>query len=373
MRFSDVIGQKEVKDILISQVRSGRLPHALLLSGDTGAGTLALALALASYVLCSKPGESDSCGSCPECVKTAKLLHPDLHFSFPVIKKKNGVTTSDTYMEEWRTQLQSEQYFDLNDWLRVIGTENKQAIIPDDEADNIIHKLSLSAYEGGWKVMIIWLPEKMSTTAANTLLKTLEEPSPKTLFILCTEHPELLLDTIISRTQRIDVPPLSAEDISQALVQRRGLDGETAANLAHVSGGSWLKALKQRCDADDTKPMLQSFMQLMRQAYMRDLAALMRWSESMEALGREQQKAYLAYMQNMLRENFIYNFGQPELNYMTQQEADFARNFARFINERNVIRFVEEFAHAQRDVAGNVNAKTTFFNLALQTIILLRV
>lgn len=372
MRFSEVIGQDEVKKILTAQVRSGRLPHALLLSGDTGYGTLALALALASYVLCSRQGDNDSCGECSECIKTDKLIHPDLHFSFPVIKKSNGTTTSDTYLKEWLTQLTSEKYFDFNDWLHVIGTDNKQAIIPDDEADNIIRKLSLSAYEGGWKVMIIWLPEKMRTEAANTLLKTLEEPSAKTLFILCAEHPEQMLDTILSRTQRIDVPPLSVEDLAKALMEQRGLDHDTAVSVARVSGGSWLKALKQICDADDSKVMLQSFIQLMRLAYMRDLSGLMKWSEGMVALGREQQKAYLSYIQNMLRENFIYNFGRSELNFMTPQETDFAYKFARFINERNIIRFTEEFAHAQRDVAGNVNGKAIFFNLALKTIILLR-
>ncbi len=372
MRFADVIGQQEVKDVLLAQVRAGRLPHALLLTGDTGYGTLALALALASYVMCPQQGDSDSCGECSECIKTDKLIHPDLHFSFPVIKKSSGTTTSDTYLKEWLTQLTSEKYFDLTDWLRTIGTENKQAIIPDDEADNIIRKLSLSAYEGGWKVMVIWLPEKMNGSAANTLLKMLEEPSPKTLFILCSEHPEQLLDTIVSRTQRIDVPPLSVEDLTKALMERRGLDRDTAVSVARVAGGSWLKALKQICDADDSKAMLQCFIQLMRLAYMRDLPGLMKWSEGMTTLTREQQKAYLSYMQQMLRENFIYNFGRSELNFMTPQEADFAYKFARFINERNIIRFAEEFAHAQRDVAGNVNGKTIFFNLALQTIILLR-
>ena len=371
MKFADVIGQKEVKDVLLAQVRAGRLPHALLLAGDTGYGTLALALALASYVMCEQHDETDSCGQCPECVKTDKLIHPDLHFSFPVIKKSTS-TTSDTYINEWLTQLGSDKYFDLNDWLHVIGTENKQAIIPDDEADNIIRKLSLSAYEGGWKIMIIWLPERMNGAAANTLLKTLEEPSPKTLFILCSEHPELLLDTIVSRTQRIDVPPLSTEDLCQALMERRGLDCDTAMGVARVAGGSWLKALKQICDSDDSKAKLNSFMQLMRLAYMRDLNGLMRWSESMASLSREQQKEYLTYMQHLLRENFIYNFGRSELNFLTPQERDFAYKFARFINERNIKQFAEEFAHAQRDVASNVFGRTIFFNLALRTIILLR-
>lgn len=372
MLFNEVVGQNDVKSVLRAQVQSGRLPHALLLAGDTGYGTLALALALANYVLCSNRSETDSCHSCPECTKVKKLIHPDLHFSFPIIKKNSGITTADTYMKEWIELLTSDKYFDLSDWLKHIANENKQAVITDDESDNIIHKLSLASYEGGWKVMIIWLPEKMNNSAANTLLKTLEEPSKNTLFIMCSEHPEEMLTTILSRTQRIDVPPLSMEDLSNALVELRGLDKATAVNVARVSGGSYLKALRQLCSDDESQEMLDSFIRLMRLAYQKDLPGLMKWSDDMSSLGREQQKAYLAYMQELLRENFMYNFGRPELNFMTPKEREFAKKFARFINERNIIRFSDEFAHAQRDVMGNVNGKTIFFNLALQVIILLR-
>lgn len=372
MLFDEVVGQNAVKNLLRTQVDSGHIPHALLLAGDTGHGTLALALALAGYVLCGNHTPTDSCGTCPECVKVKKLIHPDLHFSFPIIKKSSGITTSDTYMKEWIDHFLSDKYFDLQDWLKVIGSENKQAVIPDDESDNIIRKLSLASYEGGWKVMIVWLPEKMNGSAANTLLKTLEEPSKNTLFILCSEHPEQMLATILSRTQRIDVPPLGMEDLSTALVERRGLDRETAVNIARISNGSYLKALRQLCGDDDTSFMLDNFVQLMRLAYKRDLSALMKWSDNMASLGREQQKAHLAYMQEMLRENFVYNFDRPELNFMTPREREFATKFARFINERNIIKFTREFAHAQRDVMGNVTSRTIFFNLALQSIILIR-
>lgn len=372
MKFSDVVGQYDVKAILQAQVDAGRLPHALLLAGDTGSGTLALALALANYVLCQNKQQGDSCGECSQCTKVDKLIHPDLHFSFPIIKKGSSVITCDYYMNDWLSHLANDKYFDLNDWLEVIGAENKQAIIPDDESDNIIRKLSLSSYEGGWKVMIIWLPEKMHTSAANTLLKTLEEPSKQTLFILCAEHPEEMLTTILSRTQRIDVPPLSTEVLSQALMERRGLDKDTAVSIARVSGGSYLKALKQLCDNDNAAEMFDSFVELMRMAYTKNLAALMKWSDNMASLGREEQKSYLAYMQHLLRECFMYNFGRPELNFMNGKERAFAEKFARFVNERNIVQFTEEFAHAQRDVIGNVNGKTIFFNLALHTIQLLR-
>ncbi len=372
MQFRDIVGQQEIKSQLKSQVDSGRLPHALLLAGDTGYGTMALALALANYVMCGNHIDGDSCGICPECTKFKKLIHPDLHFSFPLIKKSSGITTCDTYMREWREHLVTDKYFDLNDWLAYVGSDNKQAIIPEAESDNIIRKLSLSSYEGGWKIMIIWLPERMNASAANNILKILEEPTRKTLFILCSERPEDMLTTILSRTQRIDVPPLSAEEIRDVLVNQRGVDPAMALNIARVSGGSYLRALRHLCSNDDSREMLDNFIQLMRIAYVRNMPEIMKWCDKMSALGREQQKLQLAYMQRMLRENFMYNFNRPELNYMTVGELEFATKFARFINERNIIRFMEEFSRAQRDVAGNVNSKSAFFNLALKTIILLR-
>ncbi len=373
MLFKEVIGQDEVKQLLRAEVDGDRLPHALLLAGDTGYGTMALALALANYVLCrDHTAEGDSCGQCPRCVKVNKLVHPDLHFSFPLIKTGSGVTTCDTYMALWTEFLRGDKYFGLSDWTERMGDQKKMALIPDDEADNIIRKLSLTSYEGGWKIMIIWLPEKMNASAANTMLKTLEEPSERTLFILCSEHPEELLTTILSRTQRIDVPPIPTTLLSQALTERRGLSAETAINVARTSGGSYLKALRQLCNDDNSTAMLDNFMTLMRKAYSKDLASLMGWSDHMAQMTREQQKAYLQYMQDMLRENFMYNFGHSELNFMTPRELQFASKFARFINERNVKPFCDEFSRAQRDVSGNVSGKTIFFNLALQTMILLR-
>lgn len=371
MLFSEVVGQTEVKQLLLSQVRSGRLPHALMLAGDTGYGTLALALALANYVLCQNSGDKDSCDDCSSCKKVKKLIHPDLHFSFPFIKKSDS-TNADNYMKDWLAHLTSDKYFDLNDWLTVIGAENKQAVITNNEGDNIIRKLSLTSYEGGYKIMIIWLPEKMNISAANTLLKTLEEPTKGTLFILCSEKPEELLTTIQSRVQRIDVPPLKTEDLEQALTQHRGLDKDTARQIARTSGGSYLKALRQLCSSDDTQEKLAIFKDLMRNAYSVRLKDLMAWTERLCAMGREEQKSQLIYMQSMVRENFMYNFGRPELNYMNPQELAFAKNFARFINERNVIGFYRELSRAQRDISANVNSRTVLYNLALQTIILLK-
>ncbi len=371
MQFEDVIGQEEVKRALRQQANAGRLPHALLLVGETGYGTMALALALANFVLCDNSTESDSCGVCSKCVKVNKFIHPDLHFSFPVIKKSES-TTSDSYSKEWREFLSNDKYFDLKDWLTVMGADKKQAIIPEAESQNIIEKLSLTPYEGGWKVMIIWLPEKMGASPANTLLKTLEEPSGKTLFILCSEHPEQMLTTVLSRAQRIDVPPIKTEDLCESLTTLRGIDKTAAADIARISKGNYLTALRQLCDDETSQVMLENFMSLMRMAYKRDVAGLAGWSDKLSQRSRDEQKQLLAYMQNMLRENFMYNFGRPELNYMTRQELAFAKKFAPFINERNIIGFAEEFQHAQDDISNNVNSKTVLFNLALRSIILIR-
>ncbi len=372
MQFKDVIGQEEVKRVLRQQAVSGRLPHALLLAGETGYGTMALAMALASFVLCGNHSESDSCGNCSKCTKVDKLIHPDLHFSYPIIKKSES-TTSDTYQNEWREFFTGDKYFDINDWLTVMKADKKQALIPEAESQNIIQKLSLSPYEGGWKVMIIWLPEKMGATPANTLLKTLEEPTGKTLFILCSEHPEQMLTTVLSRSQRIDVPPVKTEDLCEALTTRRGVDPTAAANIARISKGNYLTALRLLCNDEETpQAMLNSFTSLMRMAYSRNVKGLMEWSDNLARQSRDEQKQLLAYMQNMIRENFMYNFGRPELNFMNPKELAFAKNFAPYINERNIIRFAEEFQRAQDDITNNVNSKTVLFNLALQTTILIR-
>lgn len=372
MLFKDVVGQNEIKKQLISQVDSGRLPHAILLAGETGYGTMALALALANYVLCDNHHDGDSCDSCPECVKVNKLIHPDLHFSFPVIKKSES-TNSDTFLKEWRSMLLDDKYFDYNDWLKHLKSESKQAYILQAESQSIIRKATLTSYEGGWKVIIIWLPERMfSDIPANTLLKTIEEPPKKTLFILCSEKPELLLDTIRSRTQRIDVPPINTNDLCEALTKQRGIDPAMAVNISRIAKGNYLTAIRHLCEGDDSQEQLEKFKSLMRLAYSRNLKGITAWSEQISALNRDEQRAFLAYMQNMIRENFMYNFGRPELNFMTPQELTFASKFAPFINERNIIGFAEELQRAQDDISQNVNAKNIWFNLALRTIMLIR-
>lgn len=372
MQFKDVIGQDEIKALLLQQVRERRVPHALLFSGPSGCGKMAMAVAFANYLLCQNPGAEDSCGQCANCRQIAQFGFPDLHFSFPIIKIGSSPTTCADYMGPWMEMLRSTLYFGFGDWLRQMGTDNKQARILEAEGDNIINQMSLTAYSGGYKVMIIWLPEKLNTDAANNLLKMLEEPAPNTVFILVSDDSSKVLTTLVSRTQVIHFRPLQTTTVAQALVDRNGLEQGMAVQIARICNGSYLRALQLINAGDNSKEFFNSFAQLMRLSYARDLPKIKLWSDDAASWGREKLKAFLGYCQNMIRENFMFNFQRPELNFMNDSEQKFAQKFARFINERNVNGFMEEFSKAQRDIEQNVYSRTVLFDFALKCIILLR-
>ena len=350
------------------------MPHALLLAGPEGCGKLPLALALAQRLLCSNPTpEGDSCNECKSCHMAAKLAHPDLHMVFPVFKPsgQSAGAVSDQFLKQWREQLAETPYFDRNTWLQRIGVENQQSLINVSEAKNLLNKLVSVSSQGGYRVVVMWLAEQMNTEAANKLLKMLEEPPAGTAFILTANHPEQMLATILSRTQRIDCKPLTDEQIACALQQHCGLHAEDAQAVAHAAEGSYIKALQQVYMHADTAQFFDLFVLLMRLCYMRKVKELYQWADQLAQWGREKQKAFLAYCQRMVRENFVYNFHRPELNYMNRTEADFAVRFARFINERNVIGIADELSLAQRDIEANVNPRMVFFDMALKLIVLL--
>lgn len=371
MQFSEVIGQQDVKERLLRQVQENRVPHAMLFTGPEGCGKLAMAVAFANYLLCQNPHDGDSCGTCPACRQIAKMGHPDLHFSFPFIKGEK-TTTCQTYIQEWKEFVKNGFYFGMDDWINAMGPTNKQAVITEAEADSILDQLSIASFSGGYKVMIIWLPERLNDPAANNLLKMLEEPAAKTVFILVSNDTTPILSTILSRTQHVEFPRLKSDDIAQALQERNGLDRDMAVQVARTSAGSYLNALRYININNDSDTYFDEFVNLMRKAYSRDLPGLQRWTDDVAKWGREKQKSFLSYCQNMLRENFIYNFQLPELNFMTDKESAFAKKFSRFINERNIVEFSEAFTRAQRDVEQNVNPRTLFFDFALKTIILIR-
>ena len=384
MYFSDLIGQQDIKNRLIQTVKENRIPHAQLLRGPEGVGKLGLAIAYARYICCENRGETDACGTCPSCVKYNKLAHPDLHFVFPVIKPtgKSSVVCDD-FVADFRSTLIESPYFSMQDWYARISDDAKQGMIYGNESQEIIRKLSLKTYESEYKIMIIWLPEKMNDTCANKLLKILEEPPEKTVFLLVSNAPDDIITTILSRTQHIHVPRLTIDDIVLALLQNCDLDitQQDAVNVARISNGSYLAALAILGEDDENKVNFERFVMIMRLAWQvgnrkdhASLKTLRKWSDEMaaSAIGRERQKKFLQYAQHMTRENFILNLQQTDLNYLTTYETDFSRKFSPFINERNVEDIMKEFALAERHIEQNVNAKMVFFDLVLKIIMLLK-
>ncbi|MBR3855350.1 MAG: DNA polymerase III subunit delta [Bacteroidaceae bacterium] len=376
MLFADIIGQEAIKAQLRRFVDENRLAHALLLAGPRGNGKLPLAVALAHYLLCRTHHDGDACAACSTCTKVNKLIHSDLHFVFPVLKKKSSgpdsVPVSDDYIAAWRELFIKNPYMTYADWLSKMGVENQQPMIYERESSEILHKLSLQSREGGWKIVIIWLPEKMREVCSNKLLKIIEEPPKDTLFILVSEEPEAIIPTILSRTQRIDIPAIEPASIAAALVQRYGLSGEDATRVALHSGGSWEKAEEHLRVDSDKEQYLEFFMQLMRVAYARNIREMKKWSEQVAALGRERQKHLLDYCQRMIRENFIMNFRHNEMLSMNSAERNFSVRFSPFVNEKNIFGIMEELSEAQRHIEQNVNAKMVFFDMSLRMIVLIK-
>ena len=257
----------------------------------------------------------------------------------------------------------------MNVWLQSMNAANQQALIGVGESDLLLRKLSLKSSQGGYKVNIIWLPERMNAECANKMLKVIEEPPTETVFIMVCEEPELLLETIRSRTQRIDVKRLDNGEIEDALVRLRGIDADAAHRIARAAAGSWLNALEELDQGNEKRLFFDMFVLLMRLAYMRNIKELKKWSETVAALGREKQRRMLTYFLRLVRENFMYNFQNPELVYMTSDEENFARNFARFINEANVIEMTSLLQRAMRDIGQNANPKMVFFDLATHIIV----
>ena len=373
MTFRDIIGQEEVKEHLARLLREKKLPHAIMFCGPKGSGKLPLALAFAQMLLCQNPSDEGACGTCSDCQMSSLWTHPDLHFSFPIYKgKSSDKPVSDDFLQEWREQISRSPYFDTEDWLEDIGAENQQIVIYVQESENLQRKLALKSSQGGRKVVIIWLPERMNEQTGNKLLKLIEEPPLGTHFLLVSQEPDLVLGTIQSRVQRINVPALTEEVISKALETRHSMSKEDADLLAHIAQGSYTEALKRMERDSEQQLFFDLFIQLMRHSYARRIKEMHQWSLSVAELGRERQKRMLEYFQQQLRENYIYNFHKPQINFLGREEENFSTRFAPFINERNVVGIMTELSDAQRDISQNVNARMVFFDLALKMIVLLK-
>lgn len=381
--FKDIIGHQTIKQRLIRTVTEKRIPHAQLFHGKEGVGKLAMAIAYAQYISCQHPTPTDACGKCPSCLKYKLLAHPDLHFVFPVIKASGKKTAiSDDFIQVFRTTIAENPYIGIDDWYEKIGGEGKKGMIYVSESNEIIKKINLKPYESTYKTMIIWLPELMHTSLANKLLKIIEEPPPYTLFLLVSNRPMEIISTISSRTQPINIPPLSTDELTEGLTLHYPETKITnIQNAIKIAEGSYLKAQKILQSTEENNTNFERFTQLMRYAWLvgnkqdyEALKQLRKWAENIasKSIGGEKQRKFLTYAQHMVRENFIRNINKEQLNYMTDYEQKFSQNFAPFINERNVEQLQEELNTAEIQIGQNANPKIVFFDLALKIIMMIK-
>jgi len=369
MNFSEIIGQESVKKHLIKTAQEGRIPHAQLFVGPEGSGALPMAIAYAQYVVCNNTTMDNEGGNASCNLKFNKLQHPDLHFAFPV--NAADKKTSDNFWDDWTKFVSETPYGSLSAWYNQIGLTQKQSLISVHETSSIARKLALKSVEGGYKVMIIWMAERMNTEAANKILKLLEEPPQKTLFILIAEDEKQLLQTITSRCQLIRFAPLSEADIQKAL-EIKGCDAAEAMMIVKQSNGSLHKALTIFAADDTEMPFERWFVQWVRQAFLvkkktKVVTDLLNWSEELAGIGRENQKRFLQYCIEMFRQAFMLNYGVNDLVYIQTKEENFELSkFAPFVNPANIFEIFDALSEAYYHIERNGNAKMIFGDLSLQ-------
>ncbi len=373
MKFSDVLSHDAAKKHLRLLADNERIPHAILIEGQVGIGKFMLARAFAQYIHCENRHDGDSCGVCPSCLQHQSFNHIDTHFIFPVIKRGSGKSSiSDDFIDEWRDYISNNPFMDFDKWLSALNNSNAQPHIYVDESADIIRKLNFTSHRAKYKIVLLWLPERMKIECANKLLKLIEEPYSDTIFIMVSNDSKQILPTIYSRTQRVELLRLGDESIANYLCQNFSIDYPEAISIAHLAEGNMNKAEKELDLTKKTNKFFDLFVELMRLAYQRKIYDLKKWSNNIASLGREQSMQFLSYCQRLIRENFIYNLNVDQLNYMNGKESQFSVNFARFITERNVQKLVEVLNKAQLDIMGNANAKIVFFDLSVKVILLLK-
>lgn len=365
--FRNVVGQKELKTDLIREIKAGKISHAQLFSGKLGYGSLAMALAFTQYLFCENKGDEDSCGKCDSCLKIQDLQHPDLHFVFPVVQAINKVST--LFMEPWREQLKQNPYFNLFDWtLKIDEKSIRKPIIGIEESKEILRKLSFKAYEGGYKVMIIWMPEEMNQESANKLLKILEEPPVNTLFLLVSENPDKLLITIRSRTQLVRIPKIQSGDLSAFIGHHFKLDKVQADSISSFAEGDLIRALEFINTNSDKDIYRDLFIQMMRVSYKKDVIGMLDWAEKIASGGKERHKLYIVYALHMFRQSLMNNYVGEHMLRVSSEEEKFLRNFAPFISGNNIREFMETFDNAYFHIDRNANSKILFTQLCFQTM-----
>lgn len=365
MLFTDVIDQSRAKQYLLRMAQQQRIPHALLVREPEGSGGLPLALAFATYLLCERPGAEDACGTCNSCRKMAQLIHPDVHFSFPVVSKKSGSEPiSDDYITEWREFIREFPYGDVQDWLQQIQAENRQGNITAAECREIVHKLSLKSFEGRYKILLLWLPEYLGQQG-NRLLKWVEEPPDDTLMLFVSQQPQRVLSTIVSRLQTVQLSPLPAEEITQALISRAQANPQMAAQIALAAGGNYRQALRLLHDAHaDWLEMLRNWLNAIAR---QQIPALVQWIEEMGSskVGREQQKFFLHYFLNLVEKTIQAHYLPLELLHLPPAEQDLVNRLKSQFSFSQLHALGEQLNAAIYHIERNAYGKLVFHALTL--------
>lgn len=360
MSLAKAYGQAEVKDRLRRLVAQERLPHAMLLLGPSGSGKLALALGFAQYILCENKLATGACGQCNACLKASKHIHPDIHFSFPTIGTN---VKSDAFLPQWRSAIQDNSYLEVNDWLQVIGAENKQGNINKEECLNIIRKLSLKTFEGSHKILIMWLPEYLGKEG-NRLLKLIEEPPDQTVFILVAEQQELILNTILSRCQVVKVRSLRDDEIQEALVEKQVASPEKALAVAQLADGNLNEALKMAQEKENDNADL--FLEWMRKCYIGNGVELVKWVEKFAKLGRENQKHFIRYALHFMREYMVLKMSPQSQVRLRDVELKTAHNLQKVIAFDQIEDIVQLLNDNAYFIERNANPKVLFLDTSIQ-------
>lgn len=375
MLFKNIVGHQSIKQKLIAIINSERISHAQLFLGKEGSGNLAMALAYVQYLYCLNKTETDACGSCSSCIKVNKLVHPDIHFVFPVAtnEKVKKDPVSKNFIESWRAAFLENPYLSLEEWQEIAETGNKQLLISSKESADILKTLSLKTYEAAYKTMVIWCPEKMNAASANKLLKILEEPPNKTLFLLVASSTVGLLPTIISRVQILKINAVDEKDLTQYAMEKYQLDAQKANDIALMADGN-INKLKQLLNQQDNSTYFREmFIQMMRSAFVANVPGLIDWTDEMAKIGREKQKQFLHYALHLVRESLMMNYGSNAVGKKTSQEAQFLYKFAPFVHGANCLDIIDLFDEAVYHIERNGNPKPIFLDVTLKLTKLLRV
>lgn len=391
MQFKDIPGQEKVKERLIKTVNENRVSHAQLFLGPEGSGKLALAIAYAQYINCSNRSETDSCGVCRSCVKYNKIAHPDLHFVFPKATRKKKTIDDNTepedgkeqkekkatfkdYTNEWREMvLENDSFFNLNQWYLKLDMENKQGIISAEDCNEIIKTLAYKSYESEYKVMIIWMVEKLYYSAAPKILKILEEPPEKTLFILISENQEHIINTIRSRTQLVKIPGLKDQDVRDILASKFEMVEDKAWSLALISEGNLVEALRRVNQSVTEQENLDKFRNWMRACFQFKIKEINDFVSAISKIGREKQKSFLEYVLRVARNSMIYNYKTDNIVKADEEEKEFLTKFHPFINPKNSADFYKLFNDAYYHIERNANPSVLFMDVSLKAVKLMRV